>query len=44
MGGGTGSWSDPTRWSTNPFHPCNGQGGNSYDVELGSGTATLDLD
>src|SRR5690606_21094521 len=41
-GGGTGVWSDATRWSTNPLFPCNGQGGNTYDVVLGSGTATLD--
>ncbi|MBK7948254.1 MAG: hypothetical protein IPK00_05835 [Deltaproteobacteria bacterium] len=43
-GGGTGVWSDPTRWSTNPLFPCNGQGGNTFDVVIGSGTATLDLD
>jgi hypothetical protein len=43
-GGGTGVWSDATRWSTDPLFPCNGQGGNTYDVVLGTGTATLDLD
>ncbi|MGI9589835.1 MAG: hypothetical protein ACR2P8_00600, partial [Myxococcota bacterium] len=40
---GTGAWSDPTRWSSNPRVPDNG-GGDTFDVTLNGGTATLDLD
>src|SRR5262245_19832327 len=39
----TGNWSDPTRWDSNPLYPCNGNGGQSYDAIIPSGTATLDL-
>ena len=40
--GANGNWSDPTRWSTNPLFPDNGNGGFSYDVLISSGTVTLD--
>ena len=32
--GGAGVWSDPTRWSSNPLYPCNGNGGETFDVAL----------
>ena len=41
--GGTGNWDDATRWDTDPLFPCNGQGGNTYDVVFSSGTLTLNL-
>ncbi|HEX5068434.1 MAG TPA: hypothetical protein VFY49_20095, partial [Myxococcota bacterium] len=42
--GGAGIWNDPTKWSSNPLYPCNGNGGQSFDVSIPSGTVTLNLD
>ncbi|MBS0660590.1 MAG: FecR domain-containing protein [Verrucomicrobia bacterium] len=41
--GGTGNWSDPTFWSTNPLVPNNGNGGSTFNVTIGSGTLTQDI-
>lgn len=37
-----GNWSDPTKWSTNPLFPNNGNGGFTFDATQSSGTLTLD--
>jgi hypothetical protein len=42
--GGIGVLNDATNWDTNPLFPCNGQGGDVYDVVIASGTITLNLD
>jgi hypothetical protein len=42
--GGAGVWSDPASWDSNPLYPCNGNGGETFDVSIATGTATLDLD
>ncbi len=41
--GGTGNWSDATRWSTNPLFPNNGNGGFVFVASLGSGSITQDV-
>ena len=38
----TGNWSDPTRWSSYPNFPNNGNGGNIYDAVINGGIVTLD--
>jgi hypothetical protein len=42
--GGVGVYNDATNWDTDPLFPCNGQGGDVYDVVIGAGTITLNLD
>lgn len=42
--GGTGVWNDPTKWSSDPLYPCNGNGGQNFDVSIPNGTVTLNLD
>jgi hypothetical protein len=32
----SGSWTDPTKWSTDPVYPNNGIAGANYDVRIGS--------
>jgi hypothetical protein len=39
----TANWSDASRWSSNPLYPCNGNGGQSFDVVIPMGSPTLDL-
>lgn len=41
--GGSGNWSDPTQWTTNPFYPTNGNGAPSYLATIGSGNVGLDI-
>ena len=41
--GGTSPWSNAAQWSSNPLYPCNGNGGESFDVIIAGGTPTLDL-
>ncbi|MBX9654753.1 hypothetical protein K2Y11_14150, partial [bacterium] len=41
--GGSGNWSDPTQWTTNPFYPTNGNGAPSYLATIGSGSVGLDV-
>ena len=41
--GGTGNWSDATRWSTNPLVPNNGNGGFVFVASLASGNVTQDI-
>lgn len=38
----TGNWSDPTKWSTNPLFPNNGNGGFTFDAIQNGGTVTVD--
>ena len=40
--GTVGSWSDATRWSSNPLVPNNG-GGDTFNVTMPGGTVTLDI-
>jgi hypothetical protein len=42
---GSGNWSDPARWSTNPTIPNNGQpgAGDTYNVTIPSGTVNQNL-
>lgn len=40
--GGSGSWSDATRWSTNPLYP-NNAGGQTFVAVLPQGTGTVTL-
>jgi T5SS/PEP-CTERM-associated repeat protein len=42
--GSTGTWSNATKWSTNPLVPYNGNGDFSYDVNVDAGGVTLDID
>ena len=42
--GTTANWSDPTRWSTNPFYPNNGNGAAEYAAVIGGGTVNLNVD
>jgi len=42
--GEASNWSNPAIWSTAPLVPNNGNGGYNYDVQLGDGTVTLDMD
>jgi hypothetical protein len=41
--GGTGNWSDPLQWNTNPNYP-NNTGGITYDAAISHGFANLDVD
>ncbi|CAN5546320.1 hypothetical protein BH11PLA2_BH11PLA2_25410 [soil metagenome] len=41
--GGNGNWSTASQWSPATFAPINGNGGNTYNVNIGSGTVTLDV-
>jgi hypothetical protein len=39
--GGSGNWSDPLHWNTDPNYPNNG-GGFTYDATINAGSVTLD--
>ena len=41
--GGTGNWSDPLHWNTNPNYP-NNTGEVTYDATIANGFANLDVD
>jgi hypothetical protein len=40
--GGTASWCDPFAWSPSTWYPDDGNGGLTFDVDFGSGSAALD--
>jgi fibronectin-binding autotransporter adhesin len=42
--GSTGNWNDPTHWTTDPFFPDNGNGGQNYVAVINSGTPTFNQD
>ncbi len=39
--GNAANWSTPSEWSPSDFYPNNGNGGNTFDATINSGTATL---